>query len=246
MPNTEPLLSVITVVFNGVSTIEQTIRSVTSQNFRNFEYIIIDGGSTDGTLDIIYKYQETITVWKSEPDKGIYDAMNKGIKLAKGTFVGILNSDDWYEKGVLQKISDNHLKFRDVDVFHGLLKVVDMVTKEPLMIIGNYSSNMDTSMIEHPTCFVKRDLFDQVGYFNLIYKSGADYDWMLRAKKHDLNFHLIPEVLTSFRTGGMSSGNTGMVEGVLIKRRHGIYSKNKYLFIRVSMYLKKLKNKFNL
>lgn len=95
--NKAPLISIITVVYNGEKYLEQTIQSVINQTYKNIEYIVIDGGSTDGTLDIIKKYEEHISYWVSESDKGLYDAMNKGIGVAKGELIGMINSDDWYE-----------------------------------------------------------------------------------------------------------------------------------------------------
>lgn len=102
--SSEPLVSIITVVFNGEKYLEQTILSVLNQTYSNIEYIIIDGGSSDATLDIINKYTDKIDYWVSEPDSGIYDAMNKGISLATGQLIGIINSDDWYELDAVEEI----------------------------------------------------------------------------------------------------------------------------------------------
>ena len=121
--NNIPLISIITVSYNAVKTIEDTILSVINQTYPNIEYIIIDGGSTDGTLDIIKKYQDKITYWVSEPDKGIYDAMNKGIAKANGELIGIINADDWYELDAVQNVV---LEFNNTRpaIYHGGLNIV--------------------------------------------------------------------------------------------------------------------------
>ena len=98
-------ISIITVVLNGEKTLERTIKSVINQSYKNFEHIVIDGGSTDGTIKILKKYSKKISYWKSEKDKGIYDAMNKGIKKSKGNIIGILNSDDYYLKNALKIVN---------------------------------------------------------------------------------------------------------------------------------------------
>lgn len=237
----KPKISIITVSYNAVSTIEQTILSVINQDFQNYEYIIIDGGSTDGTIEIIKKYQDRITYWVSEPDKGIYDAMNKGIKIGKGELVSLLNSDDWYEKGALSTVANNFCLNPNVDIFHGLLRIINIANNEPSLVRGHYSSNLYNGMIEHPTCFVKRELFDNIGGFDLSYKSAADYDWMLKVKNGGANFLLITEILANFRTGGMSSSSVGALEEILIKKNYGIYSNSKYLYWRFFIFLKSLK-----
>jgi glycosyltransferase involved in cell wall biosynthesis len=117
-----PLISIVTVVYNGAATIEQTIRSVVEQSYPNKEYIIIDGGSTDGTLDIIKKYTHQIDYFKSEADEGIFDAMNKGIKIAKGEIIGIINADDWYEKDIFSTVAEICQNSGKPLVIHGLLR----------------------------------------------------------------------------------------------------------------------------
>lgn len=237
-----PLITIITVSYNSVSTIEQTILSVVNQDFEDYEYIIIDGGSTDGTLEIIKKYQHKITLWVSEPDKGIYDAMNKGIGFAKGTLISLLNSDDWYDKNTLIYIAQYYKLKPNIDLFHGLLRFID-TNGVPDLIIGHYSSYLNSGMIEHPTCFIKKDLYNSVGPFDLNYKSASDYDWMLRAKKADAKFLLIPEILTNFRRGGMSESDLGSYEELFIKKKHGLFNKIFFLYHLIIFYQKKLKYK---
>lgn len=154
-----PLISVVTVSYNAVTTIEQTILSVINQTYSNIEYIIIDGGSTDGTVDIIRKYADRIAYWVSEPDKGIYDAMNKGTKKANGEYIAFLNSDDWYELDAVSIIA----QFADGknDLISGIIKLY----KNDLFLYAHGSSmdNIYNEMIAHPSTFMKRDLFWELG-----------------------------------------------------------------------------------
>ena len=122
-------ISIITVSYNAVKTIEETINSVLNQSYSNIEYIIIDGGSRDGTVDIIKKYQDKINVWISEPDKGIYDAMNKGIKLAKGDWIGIINSDDCYCIDAFDTILNTISKNPNAELIFGNLNIIDKKMK---------------------------------------------------------------------------------------------------------------------
>lgn len=239
----KPLISIITVSYNAAQTIEQTILSVINQGFDDYEYIIVDGGSTDGTIEIIKKYQDKITYWVSEPDKGIYDAMNKGIKIANGELISLLNSDDWYEEGTLATVAHNFYLNPNLDVLHGLLRIINIENDEPSLIRGHYSSNLNNGMIEHPTCFVKKELFEKTGVFDINYKSAADYDWMLRVKNSGINFLFIPIILANFRTGGMSSSLEGLSDEILIKKRHGIYNYSKYLYWKSFVFLLSLKKK---
>lgn len=238
-----PLFSIITVSYNSVFTIEQTILSVINQDFEDYEYIIIDGGSTDGTMEIIRKYQDKITLWVSEPDKGIYDAMNKGIRLAQGTLISLLNSDDWYDKNTLICVAQYYKLNPNIDILHGLLRFID-VNGMPDSIVGHYNSFLNIGMIEHPTCFIKKKLYNSVGPFDLNYKSASDYDWMLRAKKADAKFLLIPEILTNFRRGGMSDSFIGAYEDLLIKKKFGLINKLFFCYHLCLVIFRKFKLKF--
>ncbi|WP_432712682.1 glycosyltransferase family 2 protein [Pedobacter sp.] len=224
-----PLVTIITVAYNSVSTIEQTIVSVINQSYKNIEYIIIDGGSTDGTVDIIKKYAEHIDFWVSEKDSGIYYAMNKGLNKANGFLVGILNSDDWYEPNAIEHVVKNYQDNPTTEVIHGLLRFIGSNGLAD-SIVGHYSNFLNSGMIEHPTCFIRKELYDKVGPFNIDYKSAADYEWMLRARNNNAKFLFVPEVLTNFRRGGMSDSTIGFSEELLIKKRFKIISKFKYLY----------------
>lgn len=243
MKDFNPIISIVTVSYNAAETIEQTILSVINQDFNDYEYIIIDGGSVDGTVDIIKKYSDKITFFVSEPDKGIYDAMNKGVKMAKGKYISLLNSDDWYEGNTLKTVSNYFLSHPDIDVFHGLLRFIDK-GGFPDSIVGHYHSFLGKGMIEHPTCFIKNSLYSKIGEFNLQYRSASDFDWMMRAKMYGASFFLIPNVLTNFRRGGMSDSCKSSLEELLIKKRFGIVSDFKYFYWKRIIKILHIKNKY--
>jgi len=224
----KPLVTVITVCYNSSKTIERTIKSVLEQSYGTVEYIIIDGASTDGTQDIIKKYSSKITHWVSEKDGGIYEAMNKGLKISNGKLISILNSDDWYENDTISKIVEGYIKHPEIDIYHGLLRFYD---RNNIIdsIVGHCSSFLNTGMIEHPTCFVKKTLYEAVGFFDLKYRSAADYDWTLRAKKHGASFMLLPIICTNFSRGGMSDSSLGFLEELKIKKKYKVISHSKYL-----------------
>jgi glycosyltransferase involved in cell wall biosynthesis len=206
---TDKKLSIITVVYNNVKEIEQTIQSVINQNLppQNLEYIILDGGSTDGTCDIIKKYEASLSYWKSEPDNGIYDAMNKGIDIATGDIIAFLNSGDWYEANVLADI----LKFfseNETDIVYG--KVNRIVNEEICGFMCNSTRDGDYERLHiknlfcHQGMFMKKTLFQDYGKFDLQYKVLADYDWNLRVYNKGAKIKVIPEVVANYRTGGCS------------------------------------------
>jgi glycosyltransferase involved in cell wall biosynthesis len=176
-------ISLITVVYNAQSSIKRCIESVLAQSYKNIEYIIIDGGSTDGTLQIIEQYKPYITFFLSETDKGIYDAMNKGIKLATGDVIGTLNSDDFFtDSDVLNHIV-KAFEQNKTDIVYGDLDYIDMEGK----IIRKWRSGAYKEglfnwgwMPPHPTFYCKRILFEQLGAYNLQYGTAADYELMLR------------------------------------------------------------------
>lgn len=199
-------ISIITVCFNSAETIEQTIKSVITQSYSNVEYIIIDGGSTDGTLSIIERYASFITYFISEPDSGIYDAMNKGINLASGDIVGIINSDDWYSPNIFEKIIE-HFKDSSFDVAYGDLTYVYPDGKHIVATAETVDcSDMHyRNVLWHPTVFVNRKMYLENGNFNCRFKIFADYQFLLRLYNKNARFYYIPLNIAYFRTNGFHS-----------------------------------------
>lgn len=206
-------ISIVTVVYNNETTISQCIESVLNQSYPNIEYILIDGNSTDGTIDIVNQYQDKIDKIVSEPDKGIYDAMNKGLKLCSGDIIGILNSDDFYANNDIISNVVSTIKEFDVDAVYGNLKYVDPVDTKKVKRFWKSASFKRNKfeygwMPPHPTFFVKKVVYDKYGYFNLELKSAADYEIMLRfLYKHKIQVKYIDEVLTIMRDGGNSNSS---------------------------------------
>ncbi len=204
-------ISIITVCYNSASTIEDTIKSVISQDYADLEYIIIDGGSTDETLKIVGKYQDKIAKVVSEPDRGIYDAMNKGIKLASGDIVGIINSDDFYsDNKVLDKVAG--VISGGVDACYGDLAYVnrqDVSKQVRYWKAGEYEKRKLSYgwIMPHPVFFVKKEVYNRFGLFNLSFKIAADYELMLRFLLKGISVVYIPETLVCMREGGHSAEN---------------------------------------
>lgn len=197
-------VSIITVVYNGVKTIERTIQSVIHQTYKNIEYIVIDGASTDGTQQIIKKYMNYISFYTSEKDKGLYHAMNKGIKKATGNIIGILNSDDWYTEQAIQDIV-TYFRYNDVEVVYGKIICVSKDNKETIKQGTSLESMWYQMALPHPSVFVKKDVYDRLGVFNLNYSLAADYDLLLRFYAQHVRFGFINKVVTYFSEGGLSA-----------------------------------------
>ena len=194
--------SVITVVFNGEKFLEQTIKSVLEQQYSSVEYIVIDGGSKDGTLDILKRYERYIDFCTSEPDDGIYDAMNKGIMHATGDIVGIINSDDFYFPGVFKKVSEV-FQNPEIDVVYGDMELFNPQTHNAILIKPSFLNLKRNMTLNHPTCFIRRSCYKSLK-FNTKYKLLADYDLILGLKKSKFVFKYIPELISFMRIGGAS------------------------------------------
>lgn len=213
-----PLISIITIVYNGEKFIEKCIQSVLAQSYTNIEYIIIDGGSTDHTVDIIKRYADSVTTWISEKDKGISDAFNKGLKLAKGEVIGIINADDWYEQYTVEKVAQVMGGF---DIVYGDLKLWKN-DKVDFVLRGNHAYLVKEMTVNHPTVFVKRECYEKFGLFSMEYKCAMDYDLLLRFKVNHCRFGYIPAVLANMRWEGLSDTQwlLGCKETLLIKDKY--------------------------
>ena len=225
-----PLITVVTVVRNGEITLEETILSVINQTYSNIEYIIIDGASTDGTIDIIKKYENRINYWISEPDKGIYYAMNKGVELATGDYIALLNSDDWYEPNACE-IVVNEINIVKKDIYHGMLRVIDKKNNKIIFVYGYDIYAINQNMIPHPTCFISKEIYLRFKY-DINYKSASDYDFIIKAYKSNASFYFIEKIMANFRTGGMSWSMTNDIETLKIQRKNGFIKVHKY-YLRI-------------
>src|SRR5512146_1701623 len=179
-----PLVSIVTVVYNGDKHIEQTIQSVIGQSYRPVEYIVVDGGSTDGTIDIITNHEDRIDYWVSEPDKGISDAMNKGFKLSNGELIAYLHADDFFaDPSVLTSVCSEYLRHPGAFWLTGGLNIVDpegkILQKIPVRKYS-YKKLLRGNILLHPATFVTRHAFEKVGGFDTNYRYAMDYDLWLR------------------------------------------------------------------
>jgi len=214
--------SIITVTYNSAKTLETTIKSVIDQSFPYIEYIVVDGGSTDGTLDIIKKYQDKITKWVSEKDGGISDAMNKGIKMASGDIIGIIHADDWYEIGALEKV-DAAFESTGTDIVCGKVRFYKNEKSE--LIYDSVPELLEKEMtVQHPSVFVKKSVYEREGGFDLHYKYAMDYDLLLRLKLKGNKFKTLNNVISNMRYDGKSDKNwlKTLVEARNIKITNGM------------------------
>jgi glycosyltransferase involved in cell wall biosynthesis len=215
-------ISLITVSFNSASTIKDTIESVRSQNFSDIEYIIVDGNSKDTTVDIIKSAGAVVSKWISEPDKGIYDAMNKGIRMASGDVVGIINSDDFYYNDQIISSVANAFSDTTTDAVFGDLIFVDPGNLRK--VVRTYSSGKWNPqrfawgfMPAHPTFFVRRHFYEQAGLFKTDYKIAADYEMLIRLLYvNKLKYKYLPLTMVVMRRGGVSSN--GFTSNVILNK----------------------------
>jgi glycosyltransferase involved in cell wall biosynthesis len=202
-------ISVITIAYNNESDIRATIESVVSQTYNNIEYIVVDGKSTDKTLEVINEYKSNISKLISEPDKNLYDAINKGIKMATGDIVGLVHAGDrLYDNQVLEKVA-NHFQNNDIDISYGHSKVVNENDK-PIRI--NKSPEFKRSKVtngwmpSHQSIYARRALFDKYGYYRTDLGGAGDYEWFIRYfYANSLKIKKINEFIVRFAMGGMST-----------------------------------------
>jgi glycosyltransferase involved in cell wall biosynthesis len=215
-------VSIITVAFNAARTITNTLESVAAQSHPDIEHIVVDGASKDGTLDIIKRHENRVAQFVSEPDRGIYDAMNKGIGLATGEVVGFLNADDVYaDDGVLERVSSIMAK-NDLDALFGDVEFVN--PGQPEITIRRYRSGCFRPeriawgvMPAHPALFLKRSVYERFGTFRIDYRIAADFEFVARIFHGQmLTYQHVPEVLVRMQTGGISTG--GWRNTVLLNR----------------------------
>lgn len=214
---TKPLISIITVVYNGVKHLEKTIQSVTGQNYDNVEYIIVDGGSNDGTLDIIKKYEEVIDYWMSEPDKGISDAFNKGIETATGDWLNFLNAGDCFISK--ETVSNVAKYFKQKHIITGFSK--SGKGKCPRRPKNNLQPLQIKARISHQASFISKSIFLKKGNFSTDFRIRMDYDlWMRVLKEYDFLF--IDDILVCFDATGISGSDRKLFyqEELFINTRH--------------------------
>ena len=238
----EPLFSIITVCFNSEKTIKRTIESVLNQTFsNNFEYILVDGKSLDSTLEIIESYEQSFKEkgisykWVSEPDKGIYDAMNKGVQLTNGELIGILNSDDWYQKDALQNIKSK-FDITKADFIHGNINTfseeeVFLKTLNP----GRKNQISRKMPFFHPTCFITKKVYTDLKEYSLKYRICSDYEFIIRLIKSNFSISYLDVVITNFTIGGISTSQIkpALQESHLVRIDNGfnVFSSKFYYYI---------------
>lgn len=220
MENERPFITIITATYNSAVSVVRAINSVMNQTnfYEGFEHIIVDGCSTDNTISTLRNFPHLKII--SEPDDGIYDAMNKGIRIARGKYIGILNSDDWYVENLFSMIYKTYLEDNDIGVIHGDMSI--WMDNEQYHI-QKYKSHQKyyCMWIRHPTCFVKKEVYEHYGIFNLKYHIQADYDLMLRFKNAGVKFYYLSGVLTNFSLGGASQTRWTLKESLSVRRDNG-------------------------
>ena len=243
-----PLITVITVVFNGANTIRDTIESVLKQGYGNIEYIVVDGGSSDGTIEVLRQYDHVIDYWLSENDAGIYDAMNKGIAICSGEYVGMLNADDlFFDKNVLQDVADRFAATQ-VDAVFSCLNIVD---KDNLKkIIRKYRvAELSSTMLRigvmppHPTFYCKKSCFEKDSLYKTDYKIAADFEMLVRmCVKQKISWDFIDKVTVIMRSGGLS--NRGIKSRIRLNweiiracRENGLYTNIFFLVLKLPIRL---------
>lgn len=222
-----PTLSIITINRNNSEGLRKTMESVLNQDCNDFEYIIIDGASTDGSIEVIKeflnkpKYANKVSYWCSEPDKGLYNALNKGISKAKGSLIGLMHSGDWYLPSVFTDVIEAHKK-NPTSIVYGALKAVKNGAFESIW--GYNADALPKQMIPHLSTFVPLKIYKDFGNFDESYKIAADYEMFLRYYTQKVHFDFIDRIICCFNLEGISqNSNNVTIETNKIKRKYGYY-----------------------
>ena len=217
-------ISVIIPTFSSAKTIEDTLKSIIGQHWPDIQVIIQDGGSTDGTKDIVDRYPVAMSGWDATPDNGIYDAMNKGINRATGEVVAILNSDDVWFPGTLKRVAEGFSRNPGVGIVSGSIEVWEDLPSGAKVVLRSSLLHLHKGMtIQHPATFVRRNVYERVGLFNTSYRIGADYDFVLRCMEANIPWIILDDVLTRMRAGG-KGGLTFTLEDWKIRQSHRLSS----------------------
>ena len=235
----KPLITVITVVYNGDAFLKETILSVINQSYDNIEYIIIDGGSCDHTISIIKEFESQIDFWISEPDSGIYDAMNKGLSYSNGDFVGFLNSGDILYPDTLFELAHASLKTK-IDYTLGPVDLISLNAKfkEKMLILPDFTKDnrfILNMAAAHMSVFVSRSILNKIGSFNLDYKLSSDFEMLIRIIKISNNFYEFKNSIGAFREGGVSGSYSTYIENNRIFKLNNIsrFKRNKLTLISI-------------
>lgn len=243
------LVTIITPCFNSEKTISRTIESVLGQKYSNMEYLIIDGASTDRTVEIARSYEEAFRESASfrgrmriisEPDDGIYYAMNKGIQMADGELIGIINSDDYYEENAVTVMA-GYRTDAPYQILYGFERILRNGKEAGICI--HHHTNLDYQMITHPTCFVTKKLYEDLGVFNTVYRYSADYEFMLRMyHSGKVEFTPVYRIISNYALGGASGTGEAYMETQGLYYQYGMISKKRYRLLKWKFRIGKLIN----
>jgi glycosyltransferase len=218
-------ISIITSVYNNKETIKDAINSVLNQTYKNIEYIIVDGESSDSTVEVVQSYGDRITTFVSESDKGIYDGLNKGVSLATGDVICFLHSDDLYASNdIVQKVVDEFERDRSIDGVYGDLVYISKSDLDKVLRFWK-SKDFDMKALRwgwmpaHPTLFLKKEVYNRFGEFDLDFNISGDYDFMLRILKNGIKVKYLPEVLYKMRVGGESNKS---IKNIILKSKEDL------------------------
>lgn len=235
------LVTIITPCYNSERTIRRTIESVLHQTYSDIEYLIIDGASTDKTVEIARSYEEAFQGRLhicSEPDEGIYYAMNKGIGLAHGELIGIVNSDDYYEPDAVAQMVENRSQAR-YQILYGFERVLQ--EGQETCIVIHHHTNLPHQMITHPTCFVTKQLYEDKGAFHTEYRYSADYEFMLRMYQDtEVEFTPVYKLISNYALGGASGTEAAYLETNKLLAEYGSISSKRYRLLLLKCRLGKL------